>query len=340
MALRATVAICTRNRMALLERALRSMEQQTLPKDAYEVLVVDNASTDGTQGLVEGYTGGSMVVRYCYEPVLGVSSARNRSIREAQAPIVAFLDDDAVAEPGWLAAILSVFNTDTRRPLIVGGRVELEWESPPPAWLPPEVLTLLGSLDHGAVRHDCEFPKEVFFGTNMAFDRDYSLRGPGFDTKIGRRGSNLVSNEELAIQWRMFEDGAALVYEPSAAVRHWVPNDRLRHVWMLRRMFDQGRSDVRSPAPAVPGAEPRPFLKSARRYLRQNGRRIRRLLTRRRNHAYAMHVALTLAYDLGRVTERTLCNVSKIPPGPLSGLRRGGGKRASTGEARRRVDAE
>ena len=240
------VVIGTRNRAGLLKRALAGLLEQTLAPELFEVVVVDNGSSDNTRTVFEqvAANAGPVTLRYCFEPNLGISFARNRGLTETEAPMVAYLDDDAFAEPGWLQALVTGFELEPRRPLCVGGEIVLDWEGPQPAWLPEFALGLLGRLDHGAVRRTLKFPKKQLFGSNMAFERAYLAEIGGFDTRLGRKGNNLISNEETALMWRLAAEGGHLLYEPAAVVRHWVPKERARLSWFLRRFYAQGATDV------------------------------------------------------------------------------------------------
>jgi len=111
-----SAAICTKDRPDLLRRAMRSLIPQEAPPR--EVLVVDNAPTkDSTLQLVKRE---SPTVRHFREPKAGLDFARNRAIQEAKGGIIAFLDDDAVAESGWVAATQAVFATDPRLGACIG----------------------------------------------------------------------------------------------------------------------------------------------------------------------------------------------------------------------------
>ena len=98
------------NRVDYLERAVRSALDQTASPDAFEVLVVDNCSTDDTRALVESLQPIGNV-RYMYEPRLGLCHARNAGWRNAAGDYVAYLDDDAIASRDWIAAILEAFSS-------------------------------------------------------------------------------------------------------------------------------------------------------------------------------------------------------------------------------------
>jgi glycosyltransferase involved in cell wall biosynthesis len=105
-----TVLICTHNRASKLEGALRSLEAQTLPKERFEVIAVDNASTDDTQAVLDACSSRAILnLRKVREMELGLDAARNRGLREAGGEIVAFLDDDARARSDWAESILKGF---------------------------------------------------------------------------------------------------------------------------------------------------------------------------------------------------------------------------------------
>src|SRR5258708_39279575 len=115
-----TLAICTYNRSDLLPRALESVLGQTLARDQFEVLIVDNASTDGTRALVETYQTRSPGLRYVVETQPGIAHARNRAANEALGDYLAFIDDDAWAEPNWLAELIQPLKTENPPAGIVG----------------------------------------------------------------------------------------------------------------------------------------------------------------------------------------------------------------------------
>jgi glucosyl-dolichyl phosphate glucuronosyltransferase len=208
-----------------------------------EIIVVDNASSDDTESVALMAQKEEARLRYVYEPVLGLSNARNRGVIEAGGDIVAFMDDDAQAEPGWALAIVEAFEHEPRRPLCVGGKVRPIWEKPRPKWLPDAALSSLTILDYGDESRELEFPREWLAGCNLAFSRDFLLQ-TSFNTSLGRRGLNLNSNEELAVLSELARSGGLIRYEAKAVVRHLVPASRLRMTWLLRRAFAQGVSDV------------------------------------------------------------------------------------------------
>lgn len=236
-----SVVICTLNRCALVRRAVQSVIDQDLSPQDFEIVVVDNGSTDGTRDVIAAMSAPSSL-RVVHEPKTGLSNARNRGIREASAPLVAFLDDDAIAEPGWLKAHLGALRND-HDVVATGGPVRLMWPDGRPPWLPAEQESFYSGFDLGPWPRRMVFP-EFPYGANMAIRRDLLDRVGGFSPQLGRRGGSLLSGEEREVFRRLSEFGGTFAYVPEAAVLHVVLPERARRSWFLRRAFAQGRSEV------------------------------------------------------------------------------------------------
>lgn len=234
-----TVAICTRDRARHLRAALESVMGQTLDGDEFELLVVDNGSRDDTPAVVRSF---GARVRALHEPVAGLSRARNLALAQANAPLIAYLDDDAVAEPGWLAALAERFAAD---PLVgaVGGRTLPAFESPPPRWLHPDLLLCLSVVNWGATACELRAPR-FLVGANMAFRTAAARAAGGFRTDLGRVGENLLSGEEQDLVERLEAAGYRTWYEPEATVHHHIPAGRLTRRWLLARARGQGAADA------------------------------------------------------------------------------------------------
>ncbi len=129
-----TVAICTRNRAALLQKAVRSVLPQLTGRA--EILIVDNDSTDDTAKIAAEFTAADARVRFFRESQPGISIARNTALRRAAGVWVIFLDDDAEVEPGWLAAYEAFFaRLPAAKIAAAGGAVISRYEIPPPKWM-------------------------------------------------------------------------------------------------------------------------------------------------------------------------------------------------------------
>lgn len=238
-----SVIICTHNRAQFLPGALRSVMYQGFPSTAYEVIVVDNASTDRTCDVVAGFHKGGNV-RYEYEPKLGLNNARNTGWRAARGTYAAYLDDDAFAEPGWLAAIRDGFAA-AGGPAIIGGRVDPIWEAQRPAWLSDGAAAALTIIDWGTrVRPLAEVPREWLVGVNFAMPIALLKELGGFDPRLERLGNRLLSNGDTFLQRLAQRRGYTCLYHPQMRVRHLVPAARLTQRWFVRRYYWQGISDA------------------------------------------------------------------------------------------------
>jgi glycosyltransferase involved in cell wall biosynthesis len=241
---RITASICTYERYDTLSGAIASLGRQSLAEGDFEILVIDNSADHTRSGVLSEDYRRIPNLRWVVEKTPGLSNARNVATRLARAPLVAFMDDDAVAAPDWLEMLLAAFGQfgDTAR--VVGGRVDPLWGGARPAWLPDSLLGYVSVVNWGgAVRFAGE--KEWVAGTNIAF-RVESLRAAGgFPTHLGRKqgGAALLSNDESDVIEKMAAKGARLIYAPEAIVQHLVPSERLTQSWFRRRAAWQGVSD-------------------------------------------------------------------------------------------------
>jgi glycosyltransferase involved in cell wall biosynthesis len=150
-------------------------------------------------------------LRYVYDPVPGLSRARNLGWQEARGRSVAYLDDDAVASPKWLERILFRFETLQPRPAGVGGRILPIWEAEKPAWLGEELEPYLGIVDWPACPMILDEDRFYLAGANVGYERGALRASGGFPTDLGRKGPLLLSNEELWMQRFLIAGAGPLV---------------------------------------------------------------------------------------------------------------------------------
>jgi glycosyltransferase involved in cell wall biosynthesis len=256
------VVVCTHNRARLLRRTLASLAAQTIPAVQREIFLVDDGSTDDTRAAAEEFArqvGGFTAI---HQANAGLGAARNNGWRACRAPIVAFLDDDAIAPPNWLESICSIFSRGDARVGILGGPIDPEWESPPPAWLTRDLMIWLTVFDLGPAPLTSN-TDPLFGGANMAF-RTAALREVGgFPVNLGRKGGSLLSHEEVAIWAAVSARGWINAYDPNLRVRHFTPTARMTIPWFRRRLYWEGISIARrEPWPAEMG-----FLLRLRRWM-------------------------------------------------------------------------
>jgi glycosyltransferase involved in cell wall biosynthesis len=170
----------------------------------------------------------------------GLSGARNTAIAEARGAIVAFLDDDAEAQPGWLAGLVAPYADEAV--LGVGGFIEASWDAGRPGWFPPEFDWIVGCSYVG--QPAALAPVRNLIGANMSARRDVLAALGGFTTSLGRVGAGVTGNEEtdLCIRGLQRWPGRRWMLSPSARVRHRVPADRGRWKYFVRRCWGEGQS--------------------------------------------------------------------------------------------------
>lgn len=243
-----TVILCTYNRCQSLARALNSVAASTLPKDIeWEVLVVDNNSSDQTREVVEEFSRRFPArFRYLLESQPGKSRALNAGVSNAHGDVLAFMDDDVIVDPAWLRNLTA--GLEDGEWAGAGGRILPQGGFSPPHWLalngPYAMGGILAFFDLG---DDPGELKHAPFGTNMAFRKTMFEKHGVFRTDLGPSPDPKIPrpNEDTELGRRLMAAGERLRYEPSAVVYHGVPGERLRKKYFLTWWFELGRADAR-----------------------------------------------------------------------------------------------
>jgi glycosyltransferase involved in cell wall biosynthesis len=238
-----SIIICTRNRVGYLAAAIESIEAQEVSKEFHEIIIVDNASSDATREFVCSRASRDSNLRYVREPTIGLSSARNTGIRAARGEYLAFIDDDAIAEPGWLTGIFLAIDAHGPEAGCMSGKISPIWDAPRPLWLHDELCAFVDVLDYSAVPvwlTDHQDP----FGGNVVYKKEALLRVGGFSTELGKKGNSLLSNEEILLHRQLKRLGYRTYYDPRIAIRHHVFAEQLTKSWFRRRAYWQGVSDA------------------------------------------------------------------------------------------------
>jgi len=260
-----SVILCTFNRCQSLAATLQSLAGSALPDAVdWEVLVVDNNSTDLTRQVLDEfcrrYPGR---FRYLFEPQPGKSFALNNGVRQARGEILAFLDDDVTVERTWLQNLTAPLNG--KEWAGVGGRTLLAGVYCAPRWLAMKGPYSLGGIlaaqfDLGDKARELD---RAPYGVNMAFRKEMFGKYGLFRLDLGPSPNREIPrpNEDTEFGRRLMAGGERLWYEPSAIVYHPVPQDRVYKGYFLRWWFDLGRAFVREweSGPAVMGI-PRPYF--------------------------------------------------------------------------------
>ena len=216
-----SVVLSTYNRSADLLRALpMTLAQRDAPP--YEVIVVDNNSTDGTREIVARYEAVSPRLRYVFEPNQGLPYARNAGIRAANGSIVAFTDDDVEVDEGWVAAIAKSFERFPEADCI-GGRVLPRWpRNGRPQWLTDRQLAPLALQDKG----DVPMRVDRFNAAPCLIGANFSFRKTAFE-KAGMFSPDYSRTQDREIQLRLWRAGGVGVYVPDIVTWVDVPEERL-----------------------------------------------------------------------------------------------------------------
>ncbi len=235
-----SVVVCAYNSQDAVPRLLAGLAGQASAPS--EIIVVDSNSMDDTSAAVKKFAAYNpgCPVRLIHEKRSGKSHALNAGVMASSGEVIAFLDDDAMVERGWIAAIVSAFehkNIDG-----VGGRILPEWNSSAPSWFTPAVAGFTPVHDFGNDPLAYDLPGSSPVGANMAFRRSALDKAGLFDTNLGHVGARKIGGEESDLCQRMHDLGLKIVYWPDAAIHHcFGPEAEARNYWR-KRVFTQGRA--------------------------------------------------------------------------------------------------
>lgn len=239
-----TAAICTYNRYDVLSKAIKSLEEQSLTKDKYKIIVVDNSPDYEYAETIKQQYHNPPFLEYIIEKTPGLSNARNVAAKMCGTEFISYIDDDAIASSQWLESILSGFEQFGENAAVLGGRVDPLWESERPNWLNDDLLCYVSAINWGGTNRVAK-DHEWFAGTNISFRTQAILDNDGFNVDLGRNGnaSVLLSNEETQLLEKIRGQGKLAIYIPQASVSHLVENRRLTHAWFRQRIVWQAVSD-------------------------------------------------------------------------------------------------
>ena len=225
-----TIAVCTHNRAWLLGESLRALLDQSVGPDEFELLVVDNASTDGTAETAQALASSFPFFRLVSEPVLGLSHARNAALHAATADWVCFLDDDALTTPNYVETALRLCRQNDFA--CFGGSIRPWHRDPLPVWFLDEYES---DMAHGLVTGT--LPDGSFVsGGNMVVKKQVALALGGFDPAFGVCGSVVGYGEETAFQARMRKAGHPIGYTPELVILHYARPEKYTFPaqWLIR----------------------------------------------------------------------------------------------------------
>jgi len=300
-----SVVICTRNRAGLLARALESVCRQTLDASRYEVVVVDNGSSDDTPGVVARFAAGHANVRGVTEPRTGLSHARNRGWKEARGEYVGFLDDDGTASPEWLAVAREIIGEI--RPSAFGGPYYASYASSKPRWWKDVYRSFRPGDEARPLR-----PGEHLSGGNLFLRKDILAAAGGFDPGLGMAGNRISMGEETRLlkEIRLRCPDALIYYDPRLYIHHLVHPAKMKWRWLFRYWFAGGRDSWRVSRGSSPEEKPGDLLAEGARTLVELAKSVLRAALKRDRVRYPypqnflFEVTSQHVFALGALRER------------------------------------
>ncbi len=235
-----SVAVCTYNRAGRLPGLIQALRLQKCPVP-FEILVIDNNSTDNTRQVLEGLINyGGVPLRYIKEARQGIVHARNCAIEHAKnSSYLAFIDDDELPGPDWLNAAADALHREGAE--CVGGEIQVSLPSGQrPHWLEDELLGFLGQKKQSAEAFWIVNRSTPVWSGNIAYKTSVFAKGLRFDVRYNREGHGIGGGEDAIMFDEMLRMGSRVRYRPDMVVEHFVEDWKLRRRYFLSLHFAAG----------------------------------------------------------------------------------------------------
>lgn len=235
--IKASIIIPTVNRARYLENALISVQNQSLPMDDYEIIVVDNNSTDNTLQVVkECSKNGEKEIVYIKEPNIGLHNAKHAGARIAKGEILIYIDDDVVADRNLISELVKPYSSIGVG--CVGGRIFPKWEIEQPEWIKCFPGWYLSLLDEGKELKEIQW----IYGCNFSIKKSLLFKLGGFnpDAFHEKKLWWMRGDGEIGLLRKVHDIGKKVIYNPKAIVWHVIPKDRLTIDYFKERAFKSG----------------------------------------------------------------------------------------------------
>lgn len=244
-----SICICTFNEHTFLYECLRSLLNQTIPTDNFEIIVFDNSNImkSNEYKLCKQIADDFNHIKYIEKQTNGLSGARNLCLQFSESEYIHFIDDDVLVKNNFVENILNVIKRNPNIK-IFGGKVIPNWKlCERPVWLSNLGLSYLSMLDFGKSELKMGEQEGMYLvGANIMFARSILVEYNGFSENLGRNGHNqsLLGAEENDIVFKAHESGHLVKYCPSVVVEHVVRPERLCESWFIKRVAWQSVSDI------------------------------------------------------------------------------------------------
>lgn len=298
-----TAAICTHNGATRLPAVLRALAQQVEPGEPWEVVVVDNGSTDTTTEVAQQAWTGTVPLTVAYEPSLGVGNARKRAFSVASGEIIVFIDDDNIVDPNYLRSARDLLRDNDRVGVVGGHGTAVSADgSALPAWF------------HQFGRWFATAPQGPGLGQapeGWVYGAGFAVRRSAVDlqklTLAGRQGTGLTGSDDVELCIAVREAGWEIWYSPDMTFDHLMDPKRLNWSYLVRLAVSNGRSypdfDL---AAGTSRSQTKRVLAAGRRFVRAV-RRTPRWPTRAEGQSGALDVAM----EWGRLTRTLQLTISR-----------------------------
>jgi glycosyltransferase involved in cell wall biosynthesis len=227
-----SIIICTYNRSRLLKKCLDSLLPQIL--EGIEIIIIDNLSSDDTNQVVSEYTSKYINIRYFFEPITGLSHARNRCIKEAKADWILYLDDDVIVFDDFIERALYLTTLDQFD--CIGGNYIGYVEKNRPKWLPKDFESYKGNITDLS---ECDY--NIPIGCNVLYKKQALISVGKFDPSFGMKGHQTGYSDETELQFRLKKFGYKIGFDPLLKVYHVIRDDKFKLSWHLKSGFAHGR---------------------------------------------------------------------------------------------------
>lgn len=234
-----TIAVCSYNAAHYLPELLEKLITQDCPIP-FEVLIIDNNSTDNTRSLVIDFAASSRIpVRYFHEPEQGIVFARNRAIAESlTSRYMAFIDADELPEKNWLQAAVKSLRDESVD--CVGGRINVSLPYRP-RWLSDDLLPFYGEVNYSPHAFKIIDDSTPVWTGNIAYNMRIFQHGLRFDSRYNRKGEGIGGGEDANMFQQLLRQRCYLVYEPDMAILHLIPEEKTNRRYFLKLHYLGGK---------------------------------------------------------------------------------------------------
>ena len=235
-----SIIIPTHNRASFLMQTITSLYALKINRNTFEIIVVDNASTDNTKHLVKEFQEMKTCFKtdlvYIYEERIGLHFARHAGAKVSQGEILVYIDDDVICDRNFLTEVLKSYEDPDVG--CVGGKILPKWEVEPPDWIPMFPKWYLSILDEGGEEREVQW----IYGCNFSIRKELLFKLGGFNPDaFGDKNIWWMRGDgEIGLLRKVHGIGKKVIYNPKAVVWHFIPKERLTVAYFQERAFKSG----------------------------------------------------------------------------------------------------